>query len=170
MKFAVFGWFQFGVWEAVEFIVWMRLLTVVILLSYIICWMDIPLFWTVKANYARGSRLFGMAEAGPGQDGNNVISMKNSYNVRNGYIGYMEATLPVSFEADKNKTINIVCNSLIPSKIRAFSWILFLERLATKYQILKRGIRLEHVDGVCVLCNRDDKDHNHLFFDCPVAS
>lgn len=54
----------------------------------------------------------------------------------------------------------------IPSKIQIFLLRLFLDRLATKDQLLKRGIIFGGNVPFCILCNGSKESSHHLFLMC----
>lgn len=57
----------------------------------------------------------------------------------------------------------------IPTKISAFAWKTVRERLATKDNLLKRGICDGVGNGVCSMCLGPTESSNHVLFSCPVA-
>lgn len=56
-----------------------------------------------------------------------------------------------------------------PAKVSAFAWKTIRERLATKDNLLKRGICDGVGTGACSMCLGPTKSSNHLLFSCPVA-
>nr|GEW88245.1 RNA-directed DNA polymerase, eukaryota [Tanacetum cinerariifolium] len=55
----------------------------------------------------------------------------------------------------------------IPIKINVFAWRVFLDRLPTKVNLMRRGV---HVDSVlCPICNSSNEDVSHILFNCPLA-
>lgn len=58
---------------------------------------------------------------------------------------------------------------VIPAKISAFSWKTFRERIATKDNLLRRGICDSVGTGVCSMCLGPTESSNHELFSCPVA-
>lgn len=57
----------------------------------------------------------------------------------------------------------------IPAKIFAFSWKTVRERLATKDNLLRRGICDGVGTGACSMCLGPMESSNHILFSCPVA-
>lgn len=57
----------------------------------------------------------------------------------------------------------------IPAKIYAFSWKTVRERLATKDNLLKRGIRDAVGTGVCSMCLGLSGSSEHVLISCPVT-
>ncbi|GLT58784.1 hypothetical protein SLA2020_316500 [Shorea laevis] len=64
---------------------------------------------------------------------------------------------------------NLVWCGMVPSKVSFFGWRLCLDRLPTRWNLLKRGMVLQG-DGVkCGLCYEGVEDVNHLFCTCKTA-
>ena len=59
----------------------------------------------------------------------------------------------------------MVWMGLAPPKVEVFCWRLVRERIATKDQLVKRGL-LERRQAVCVFCNTEMESVDHLFFSC----
>lgn len=55
-----------------------------------------------------------------------------------------------------------------PSKILFISWRFILDKLATKDQLVKRGILVEGNESKCVFCLTEDETLWHLFSSCVV--
>lgn len=85
------------------------------------------------------------------------------------YKCFMEAMMQVIMKEDLSMAFRTLCNSTVQTKIKAFGWRAFLNRLATKDQLIKRGLFLVNHEGLCVLCLQSEEDLNHLFFDCSVS-
>lgn len=85
-----------------------------------------------------------------------------------GYRGFFEAKVSFSLEEDKRKALNIIWKASVLAKIRAFGWRLFMDRLATKDQLIKTGISFAPNKVVCVLCLSEEEDLNHFFFDSNI--
>jgi hypothetical protein len=62
-----------------------------------------------------------------------------------------------------------VWESPAPSKVVAFSWQLFHDRLPTKDNLVRRGVLQHHLGGNCVWCANFSESANHLFLHCSVA-
>jgi hypothetical protein len=62
-----------------------------------------------------------------------------------------------------------VWESPAPSKVVAFSWQLFHDRLPTKDNLVRRGVLQHHLGGNCVWCANFSESANHLFLHCKVA-
>lgn len=62
-----------------------------------------------------------------------------------------------------------LCWKAILAKISTFSWKIVCERLATKDNLLKRGICDGMGTGVCSMCLSPMTSSNHVLFSCSVA-
>lgn len=80
----------------------------------------------------------------------------------------MESKVQVIMEEDMSMAFRTLWNWMVLAKIKAFGWRVFLNRLATKDQLIKRGLCLVNREGLCVLCLQSEEDLNHHFFDCSV--
>jgi hypothetical protein len=57
-----------------------------------------------------------------------------------------------------------------PSKVVAFSWKLFYDRLPTKDNLISRGVLHQSQDGGnCVWCDHSPESANHLFLFCNMS-
>nr|GEV37938.1 hypothetical protein [Tanacetum cinerariifolium] len=54
----------------------------------------------------------------------------------------------------------------IPIKINMFAWRVFLDRLPTKLNLMRRGV---HVGSLLCPCNSSDEDVSRILFSCPLA-
>ncbi|XP_058741775.1 uncharacterized protein LOC131614168 [Vicia villosa] len=57
----------------------------------------------------------------------------------------------------------------VPSKIKAFGWRLFVNRLPTKDLLVNRRIALSLENTKCVFCGIDPESRGHSFFDCKMV-
>ncbi|XP_058761560.1 uncharacterized protein LOC131634951 [Vicia villosa] len=57
-----------------------------------------------------------------------------------------------------------------PPNILHFGWRILLNRLATKDQLLKRGMLMEDGDSACVFCHSEEENLHHLLGGCKVLS
>nr|GEZ11108.1 RNA-directed DNA polymerase, eukaryota [Tanacetum cinerariifolium] len=55
----------------------------------------------------------------------------------------------------------------LPIKLNVFAWRLYLDRLPTKSNLIRRGIQVSSPS--CSNCNSFDEDVSHIFFKCPLA-
>ncbi|KAI5445400.1 hypothetical protein KIW84_013584 [Lathyrus oleraceus] len=81
----------------------------------------------------------------------------------------MEAKVQDTTEEDRSGVFRTLWKVAVPTNIKVFGWRLFLNQLATKDQLIKRGLCLTGHDVLCVLCLQLDKDLNQLFFGCLVS-
>ncbi|GJS58306.1 RNA-directed DNA polymerase, eukaryota [Tanacetum coccineum] len=56
----------------------------------------------------------------------------------------------------------------IPIKINVFAWKVYLDRLPTRLNLMKRGILVPSL--LCPVCNADHEDMSHLLFSCSLAN
>jgi hypothetical protein len=68
------------------------------------------------------------------------------------------------------RILSYIWKSLAPSKVIAFSWRLFRNRLPTRGNLVHRGIHLIGDDLNCVHCHGQEEVAAHLFLFCDVAS
>jgi len=61
-----------------------------------------------------------------------------------------------------------VYNSKAPAKVLAFSWTLFLDRIPTKVNLVKRRLLGVEDSMSCVFCGCQDEMVVHLFLHCDV--
>ncbi|GLT79032.1 hypothetical protein SLA2020_505420 [Shorea laevis] len=64
------------------------------------------------------------------------------------------------------KWSKIIWSKYAPSKISIFGWRLFLNRLATKENLCKRGIVVTGEDVGCGLCHEGVEQLHHIFCEC----
>ncbi|KAI5443579.1 hypothetical protein KIW84_012283 [Lathyrus oleraceus] len=76
---------------------------------------------------------------------------------------------PCVIEAKVVVALKEIWSSKIPSKIQIFWWEFFLDRLATKDRLLKRGIISRGNVHFCVLCNGSEESFHHLYLVCVLA-
>ncbi|GKU91870.1 hypothetical protein SLEP1_g5684 [Rubroshorea leprosula] len=68
------------------------------------------------------------------------------------------------------KVFEKIWNPLIPHKVYGFTWLLLLDRIPSKFNLLKRGLIKEMEAVKCSLCGRNVEDSNHLFLHCSVTA
>ncbi|GJY52428.1 zinc finger, CCHC-type containing protein [Tanacetum coccineum] len=56
----------------------------------------------------------------------------------------------------------------IPIKINVFAWKVYLDRLPTRLNLMKRGVLVPSL--LCPVCNADHEDTSHLLFSCSLAN
>ncbi|GKV01451.1 hypothetical protein SLEP1_g14002 [Rubroshorea leprosula] len=64
------------------------------------------------------------------------------------------------------KWSRIIWSKYVPSKLSVFGWRLFLDRLATKENLCKRGILLTGGDVSCGFCHEGVEGLHHIFCEC----
>ncbi|XP_058747125.1 uncharacterized protein LOC131620124 [Vicia villosa] len=64
------------------------------------------------------------------------------------------------------EALKILWNSWMPSKVKIFGWRLLKERLAAKYQLIKRHIIEDNDMSLCVFGCGQREDSKHLFLNC----
>ncbi|GLU05147.1 hypothetical protein SLE2022_222630 [Rubroshorea leprosula] len=64
------------------------------------------------------------------------------------------------------KWSKIIWSKYVPSKLSVFGWRLFLNRLATRENLCKRGIVLLGEDVGCGLCHEGVEQLQHIFCEC----
>ncbi|GKV27386.1 hypothetical protein SLEP1_g36559 [Rubroshorea leprosula] len=64
------------------------------------------------------------------------------------------------------KWSRIIWSKYVPSKLSVFGWRLFLNRLATKENLCKRGILLTGGDVSCGFCHEGVDGLHHIFCEC----
>ncbi|GKF00703.1 RNA-directed DNA polymerase, eukaryota, reverse transcriptase zinc-binding domain protein [Tanacetum coccineum] len=57
-------------------------------------------------------------------------------------------------------------NSWVPRKVNICAWRVFLDRIPTRANLVRRGIHVEN--PCCVFCEEHMESTNHCFFSCPV--
>ncbi|GKD76682.1 RNA-directed DNA polymerase, eukaryota [Tanacetum coccineum] len=56
----------------------------------------------------------------------------------------------------------------IPTKINVFAWKVYLDRLLTRLNLIRRGIQIPSLS--CPICNSAHEDLSHLLFGCSMAT
>ncbi|GKV07275.1 hypothetical protein SLEP1_g19071 [Rubroshorea leprosula] len=90
-----------------------------------------------------------------------VHSSEGCYSVKAAY----EFLTPNSCFVEE-KWAKVIWNRYVPSKVSVFGWRLFLNRLATKENLCKRGIVLSGGDKGCGLCQGGEEHLHHIFCGC----
>jgi hypothetical protein len=76
----------------------------------------------------------------------------------------------VSWRDDDKKVFESLWECPAPSKVVAFAWRTFLNRVPTKANLALRNVLGPEVQPLCGLCNRVEESALHLFLHCDVAS
>jgi hypothetical protein len=82
---------------------------------------------------------------------------------------YQKLREPCALDWGSGYAFSNIWNCGVPSKVSAFSWQLFLDRIPTKENLRKRRILLHH-QSVCVFCGADVETSVHLFLHCSCAT
>lgn len=82
----------------------------------------------------------------------------------------MESKDQDRLESDHCRAFDLLWRNLVLVKIKAFGWRIFLNKVATKDQLKKRGSCLPLNDRNCVMCSQPEEDLNHILFDCLFSS
>ncbi|GKA96677.1 RNA-directed DNA polymerase, eukaryota [Tanacetum coccineum] len=56
----------------------------------------------------------------------------------------------------------------IPTKINVFAWKVYLDRLLTRVNLIRRGIQVPSLS--CPICNSAHEDLSHILFSCSMAT
>jgi hypothetical protein len=102
------------------------------------------------------SLMFGCGSFDPG----------NGFSVKSAYEALVEVGESSSLSEYELKIFSSIWESPAPSKVIAFSWQLFYNRLPTKDNLLRRGV-IQLGSGVnCVWCDRLPESMTHMFLHC----
>ncbi|XP_058763359.1 uncharacterized protein LOC131636778 [Vicia villosa] len=72
-------------------------------------------------------------------------------------------------QPDVKVALNVLWQSWLSSKVKIFGWRLLKDRLATKQQLIKRGIIEPNDESLCVFGYGQLEDSIHLFLNCPFV-
>jgi hypothetical protein len=99
------------------------------------------------------------------EDGDGNFSVKSCYNM----LVRLEtpALLPTGLE---NSTFLRNWKSSAPSKVCAFAWQVFLDRIPSRVNLAFRGVIKPPESKACILCQRSDESTTHLLLHCSFAS
>lgn len=73
--------------------------------------------------------------------------------------------IPFGPPGEFDKALTFVWKTEVPTKIKAFGWRCFIDRLLTKEALAKRGI-FPIYNSSFVFCNMTDESLRHLFLNC----
>jgi hypothetical protein len=76
----------------------------------------------------------------------------------------------VEFSSHELRVFKNMWNCPAPSKVLAFSWKLFRNRIPTKSNLVFRGVQVTGGGAGCVHCRNREEDTRHLFLFCDFAS
>lgn len=96
--------------------------------------------------------------------------MSPGYTVKDGYALLAAAANLQNFDEGISAAFSTVWTTDIPLSVRAFMWRCFLGKVATKDQLLYRGISLSNFDISCALCAEHHESLYHLLFSCRISA
>jgi hypothetical protein len=99
------------------------------------------------------------------EDSGGVFSVKTCYDLLT-----RRVTHGSLFSEDQKFVFRGVWKSVAPLKVIAFSWQMLLDRIPTRSNLLRRGVRLNGEEAGCILCGAISENSVHLLLHCPVAS
>jgi hypothetical protein len=91
------------------------------------------------------------------------------FSVKSAYDVLMEGVDRPLLNAFDLSLFSRLWESPAPSKVVAFSWQLFYNRLPTKDNLARRGVLQQDAGRNCVWCDQDPESANHLFLHCRTA-
>ncbi|XP_020253791.1 uncharacterized protein LOC109830842 [Asparagus officinalis] len=69
----------------------------------------------------------------------------------------------LNFRGIKSPFYKVIWKNAIPSKVSVFIWLLSMNKLHTKDNLLMKGW---HGDFICIFCGLEPETRDHLFFSC----
>lgn len=69
-------------------------------------------------------------------------------------------------EEGKSEVFEKIWKVQVLFRIRVFGWRVFLNMIACKDQLFRRGVLSSNIDMSCVLCLEIVENMEHIFFDC----
>ncbi|KAK2400342.1 hypothetical protein QL285_050052 [Trifolium repens] len=99
------------------------------------------------------------------EEGEGNFSVKSCYNLL-ARLG-TPVLLPSGVETS---VFNFVWNSSAPSKVCAFTWQAFLDRIPSRVNLSCRGVIKPPESKACILCQGEDESTQHLLLHCNFAS
>jgi len=97
-------------------------------------------------------------------DESGAFSVKSSYRILENLV-----LLDVGLSAEEEGIFVKLWKSPAPSKVVAFSWLAFIDRIPTRSNLAFRHILANGDPSVCVLCGQGEETTSHLFLHCDVA-
>ncbi|XP_058757659.1 uncharacterized protein LOC131630931 [Vicia villosa] len=91
---------------------------------------------------------------------NGVFSVKSCYDL------FKSSLSGPPLDSKKVLALSFLWNCKVPSKILVFGWRFIHNRLATKDQLVRRGVLVEGSESLCSMCKEKEEDILHLFFKC----
>jgi len=91
-----------------------------------------------------------------------LFSFKSAYS-------FLLPRLPASSApvGENLQAVSQVWTSGDPSKVIVFSWQLILDRIPTRFNLLRRGVPLPEGGLGCAFCEAPTESSVHLFLECP---
>lgn len=97
------------------------------------------------------------------------LDLVAGYTVKSGY-DLIATNLFVEDKDDRKlEVFDKLWKYQVPFQIKAFNQNTFLNRLASKDQLRRRGIFSSHCEFCCVFCLQEEENLEHLFFICQVS-
>ncbi|XP_058725825.1 uncharacterized protein LOC131597130 [Vicia villosa] len=91
------------------------------------------------------------------------------FNVKDYYGSMVLEQTDMEEDPATKKAWSIVWKSWMPSKVKIFAWRLFKDRLATRVELVKRGIIENNNASFCVFGCQCQKNIHHLFLSCGIV-
>ncbi|XP_058734229.1 uncharacterized protein LOC131605960 [Vicia villosa] len=98
------------------------------------------------------------------------LTSNGIFSVKSCYDRFMAILSGNPMEAIKVKALSHLWKCLAPSRILFFGWRFILDRIATRDQLVRRGILQEGNDSLCALCLLEEESIEHLSYYCRVTS
>jgi hypothetical protein len=96
---------------------------------------------------------------------------KGIFTVKSAYLKLERLLLLDDLWRDEEKRVfSSLWKSSAPSKVIAFFWKLFLNRVPTRDNLSLRNVLPVEAPNSCVLCDRDVETDRHLFRHCEMAT
>ncbi|XP_058748652.1 uncharacterized protein LOC131621635 [Vicia villosa] len=87
----------------------------------------------------------------------------SDYSVRGYYNKLLQESTEEVVDTTEKEMLKVIWKSWMPSKVQVFGWRLMKERLATRDQLVKRGIIVTDEESLCVFGCLQLEDTNHVF-------
>ncbi|XP_058742102.1 uncharacterized protein LOC131614547 [Vicia villosa] len=97
------------------------------------------------------------------------LNLKGCFSVNSCYVFFKGKLSSPLMNIDKAGALANIWNIKVPSKILFFCWRFIHNRIATKDNLVSRGILNEEGDSFCVLCDSEEETLMHLFSECEMT-
>jgi len=97
-------------------------------------------------------------------DDGGAFSVRSSYRVLEGIL-----LLEYGLNALEESVFGGIWKSPTPSKVIAFSWMAFLDRIPTRSNLVLRRVLTQEDPRNCVMCGHREETTTHLFLHCDMA-